>query len=205
VISAGYGGAVIVEEGQCLKVIALQGKQICGLFAFNPADPCHFLSGSHSRVHLLHTLETTKVILAGSPLVDNNRQPMLLVEEDTVGVHDWFLAACDPLQYLVDYGIANHRSCKMNTIEALAEFHIRPSVIPTPLNLFQNSPYDDEGKFTIAESPAKPGDYVLFRALQTVLVVGSACPQDQNLTNAFKPTDIAFEVSDATWPHTRYP
>jgi hypothetical protein len=196
-IPAGHGGAVIVKEGQYIKVIAVKGKQICDFFAFNPSDPRQFLSGSHTRVFLSHTLETSKIIVVGSPLLDNTRQPMLFVEEDTVGVHDWYLASCDPLRYLVDFGIANHRSCRMNLIEALAEFHIYPPVIPDPLNLVQNSPYDDKGKFSINESVARAGDYVLFQALRTVLAVGSACPQDQVPANAYHPTDILFEIYDA--------
>jgi uncharacterized protein YcgI (DUF1989 family) len=84
----------------------------------------------------------------------------------------------------------------MNLIEALAEFHIYPPVIPDPLNLFQNSPYDDKGEFSINESVAKAGDYVLFQALRTVLTVGSACPQDQAPANAYHPTDILFEIYD---------
>ena len=196
VIPAGHGGAVIVKESQYIKVIAVKGKQICDFFAFNPSDPRQFLSVSHTRVFLLYTLETSQTIVVGRPLLDNTRQPMLFVEEDTVGVHDWYLASCDPLRYLVDFGIADHRSCRMNLIEALAEFHIRPPVVPDPLNLFQNSPYDDKGEFSIKESVAKAGDYVLFRALRTVLAVGSACPQDQCPANAYKPTDILFEVYD---------
>lgn len=194
VISGAHGGAVIVKEGQYLKVIDFHGKQTCAFFAFNPSDPREFLSGSHTRVFLSHKLETHKTIAVGSPLLDNNRQPMLFVEEDTVGVHDWLLAACDPDQYLVEYGIANHRNCKMNVVEALSEFHIHAPIIPDSLNLFQNSPFDDTGYFTICEPVTKPGDYVLFRALRTVLAVGSACPQDQNPANAYKPTDVIFEV-----------
>lgn len=197
VIFGAHGGAVIVKQGQYLKVIDVQGKQICDFFAFYPEDPRQFLSGSHTRVFLGETLEVFKSIAVGSPLLDNSRQPMLFVEEDTVGVHDWLMASCDPVRYLVDYGLANHRSCKMNIIEALAEFYIRAPVIPDPLNLFQNSPYDDGGKFALYEPITKPGDYVLFRALRTVLAAGSACPQDQNPANAYNPTDIAFEVYDS--------
>ncbi|MFC1931042.1 DUF1989 domain-containing protein [Chloroflexota bacterium] len=196
VIPGGHGGAIIVKEGQYLKVINLEGKQICDFFAFNPSDPRQFLSGSHTRVLLSHAVNTSKPIMVGSPLLDNTRQPMLILEEDIVRVHDWLLAACNSARYSVDYGIPNHRNCKMNVIEALAEFHIRAPAVPDPLNLFQNSPYDAEGEFTIYESVAKPGDYVLFRALRTILAVGSACPQDQNPANAYQLTDIAFEVYD---------
>jgi len=196
VIPGGQGAAVIVREGQYLKVIDLQGKQICDFWAFNPAEPRQFLSGSHTRVFLGQTLEVPKTIAVGSPLLDNSGQPMLFLEEDTVGVHDWLLCACNPTRYNVRYGLPGHRSCEVNLIEALSEFHIHPPVIPDPLNLFENSPYDGDGKFSIYEPLTKAGDYVLFRALRTVLTAGSACPSDQNPANAYNPTDIAFEVYD---------
>ena len=195
-IPGAHGGGAIVKEGQYLKVIDVEGKQICDFFSFNPANPSEFLSGSHTRVFLGQTLEAPKTIAVGAPLLDNSRQPMLSVEEDPVGVHDWLLASCDSVRYWADYGLPNHRNCKTNVIEALAEFHIRAPFVPDPLNLFQNSPYTEQGKFQLFEPTTKPGDYVLFRALRTVLAVGSACPQDQNPANGYNISPIAFEVYD---------
>ncbi|MFQ5996791.1 MAG: DUF1989 domain-containing protein [Dehalococcoidales bacterium] len=48
VIPGAHGGAVIVKEGQYLKVIDVQGKQVCDFFAFNPTDLTEFLSTSHT-------------------------------------------------------------------------------------------------------------------------------------------------------------
>jgi uncharacterized protein YcgI (DUF1989 family) len=125
-IPGAYGGAVGIKEGQYLKVIDVQGKQVCDFFAFNPEDPRQFLSGSHTRVSLLQTQAKFKTIVVGRPLLDNSRQPMLLVEEDTVGVHDWLMAPCDEARYSLDFGIANHRNCKTNSLEALEEFNLVP-------------------------------------------------------------------------------
>ena len=174
-IPGAHGGAVIVKEGQYLKVIDVEGKQICDLFCFNPADPGQFLSGSHTRVFLGQTLDAPKVIAVGAPLLDNSRQPMLFVEEDIVGMHDWLLASCDPLRYWVDYGLPNHRNCNTNLVEAMAEFHIRPPVVPDLLNLFQNSPVDEQGKFQLFEPITRPGDYLRARLTAAVgLLLGSS-------------------------------
>jgi hypothetical protein len=45
-IPARHGGAVMLQEGQRLKVIAVKGNQICDFWAFNPTDPTEFLSMS---------------------------------------------------------------------------------------------------------------------------------------------------------------
>lgn len=193
-IPGAHGGAIRIKEGQYLKVIDVQGKQVCDFFAFNPADPTQFLSGSYTRMYLFHRLETFKTIVVGHPLLDNSRQPMLFVEEDTVQVHDWLIAACDPVRYEMDYGVTNHRSCKMNVLEALEEFNLLPPVFPDPLNLFTNLSIDKDGKVTMHPPLSKAGDYVIFRALRELIVAGSACPMDLNPLNDFNPTDIMFEV-----------
>jgi uncharacterized protein YcgI (DUF1989 family) len=193
-IPGAYGGAVGIKEGQYLKVIDVQGKQVCDFFAFNPEDPRQFLSGSHTRVSLLQTQAKFKTIVVGRPLLDNSRQPMLLVEEDTVGVHDWLMAPCDEARYSLDFGIANHRNCKTNSLEALEEFNLVPPVFPDPLNLFMNTSFDKDMQLIIQPPVSKAGDHVILRALRNLIVVGSACPMDQNPTNDFNTTDIMFEV-----------
>ena len=191
-IPASYGRAVFVRQGQLLKVIDVQGKQVCDFFAFNPQDPAEFLSASHTRVS-----NGQLDIEVGKPLYNNARQPILLLEEDKVGLHDMRAAACDPARYGM-YDAWAHRSCKMNILEALEVFRMRPPVFPDPLNLFQNSPIDKNGKLTVLPPTTKPGDYVVFRVLKDLIAAGSACPMDINPCNDHNPTDIMFEVYDAS-------
>lgn len=191
-IPARYGKAVLVRPGQYLKVIDVQGKQVCDFFAFDPTDPTEFLSPAHTR-----GATGQLKIEVGKPIYNNARQPILLLAEDTVRVHDMTAAACDPIRYGM-YGAWQHRSCRMNIMEALEELNVRPPVFPDPINLFQNSPYDENKKLTIAPPISKPGDYVLFRVLRDLIVAGSACPMDVNPCNDFNPTDIMFEVYQAS-------
>lgn len=191
-IPATYGKVVFLRQGQLIKVIDVQGKQVCDFFAFNPADPTEFLSPSHTRVS-----NGQLGIEVGKPLYNNARQPILLLEEDTVRIHDMRVAACDPARYGM-YGAWQHRSCKMNILEALEEFHLWPPVFPDPVNLFQNSPIDKTGKLTILPPVSEAGDYVILRALKDLVIAGSACPMDLNLCNDFNPTDIMFEVYEAS-------
>jgi uncharacterized protein YcgI (DUF1989 family) len=190
-IPARHGRALTLREGQRLKVIAVRGKQICDFWAFDLTDPTEFLSMSYTRSSLRHLK-----IQVGKPLYNNKRRPILILEEDTVGVHDMFVAACDPLRYLELGAPPDHRSCKMNALEALASFSVHPPVFPDPLNLFQNTLADEKGALMYGESRAKAGDYVLFRALQPLLVVGSACPFDLNPAETTERSEIRFEAYD---------
>jgi uncharacterized protein YcgI (DUF1989 family) len=190
-IPARHGGAVMLREGQRLKVIAVKGRQICDFWAFNPTDPTEFLSMSHTRSSLRHLK-----IQVGKPIYNNKRQPILILEEDRVGVHDMLVAACDPIRYLELGAPSDHRSCKMNALEAMARFSLHPPVFPDPLNLFQNTPADESGALRYGDSLARPGDHVLFRALRPLLAVGSACPFDLNPAASPERTEILFEVHD---------
>jgi uncharacterized protein len=188
-IPARHGGAVMLQEGQRLKVIAVKGNQICDFWGFNPADPTEFLSMSYTRSGLRHLK-----LQIGKPLYNNKRQPILVLEEDTVGTHDMFVAACDPFRYLEMGAPPEHRSCKMNALEALARFSVHPPVFPDPLNLFQNTPADATGALQYGPSLARPGDHVVLRALRPLLAVGSACPFDLNPAMGPERSEIGFEV-----------
>ena len=124
-VPARHGKAVMVRQGQLLKITSINGKQICDFWAFNPAHPTEFLSTTYTRSGLHHLR-----LQVGQPLYNNKRHPILQLQEDKVGVHDMFVAACDPLLYL-EYGAAAHRSCKGNALEAMAEFYAYPRYSPT--------------------------------------------------------------------------
>lgn len=170
------GKGVIVRRDQRLKVIATKGPQIGDLFAFVLDALEETLSPSVTRSQLgKFNLEV------GKPLYSNRRNPLLLLEEDTVGVHDLLGAACDPVRYVQDYG-AKHRNCRENLIEAVQELGFDPPYLYSdPVNLFQNTPIVDlKGHKDFRASLAQPGDYALFRALQGLLVVVSACPSERS-------------------------
>ncbi len=177
VIAGGSGGAVLVPEGHYLKVIDVQGSQTCSLIALNPAEPRQFLSGSYTRVYYSFKLNTERTIVVGEPLLDNTRHPMLFVEEDTIGVHDWLLSAN-----------------KTVAAAALAEFSIPLLVMPDPLNLFLKAEWDSEGKLVSCSAASKAGDYVLFRALRTMLAVAMAYNRFPSMIADRTPSDILCEV-----------
>ena len=187
-VPARHGKAVTVRQGQLLKVTSVQGKQICDFWAFNPTDTTEFLSTCYTRSELRHLR-----LQVGKALYNNKRQPILQLEEDKVGVHDMFVAACDPLLYL-EFGATNHRSCKSNALEAMAEFYVHPPVFPDLVNLFQSTPADEAGALHYGDPQGKAEDYVLFRALSDLLAVGSACPFDQAHAEGRIAGDILFQV-----------
>ena len=189
-VPAMNGRGVFVQRDQRLKVIAPGGTQVGDLFAFVQNDLADTLSPSQTR-SILDKFN----LLVGRPLYSVARTPLFLLEEDTVGRHDLLAPACDRLRYLEDFGIEGHRNCRDNLNEALNELGCSPPGYPDPINLFQNTPIADlDGTRETGESLAKPGDHVLLRALEDLVVVVSACPQDQTVLNGGTPKGLVLEV-----------
>lgn len=182
------GRAFRVTQGQLLKVIDIQGKQVCDFFAFNPGEPTEVLSPTYTRSVLggLHLQE-------GNPIYSNRRRPLFTVVEDPVKRHDLLFAACDPIRY-EGLGLKDHASCQTNALMALAELNFAPLMFPHPVNLFMNVPVLADGSIEIQEPLSKAGDYILLEALDDLLVAASACPQDQNPCNGWNPTDLRIEI-----------
>ena len=166
------------------------GPQVGDLFAFVRDDLADTLSPSQTR----SILDRFNLVI-GKPLYSVRRRPLLLLEEDTVGVHDLLAPACDPLRYLEDFGEENHRNCRDNLNDALKDLGCSPPGYPDPVNLFQNTPITDlKGSRETRESLAKPGGYVLLKALEDLVAVVSACPQDMTSLNGGSPKELLLEV-----------
>ena len=189
-IKAEHGGRIDVKTSQLLEIVNVRGQQICDFFAFNAHDLTEPLSPPHCRVWI-----RSIVPKVGDVLVSRYRRPMFEIVEDTVGVHDMVFPPCDPHVYVQRFGLHNHRSCRTNLAEAMAEFGLSNSELPDPINFFQNTPVLPDGTIEFRASVAKAGDKVVLRALMDVIAVGSACPMLGGV-NGEKPADLKFVVRD---------
>jgi hypothetical protein len=184
------GGGVFLKLDQRVKVISPKGPQVGDLFAFKREDPSEFLSPKITMSRLRRIYPEV-----GKPLYTNKFNPLLMLEEDTVGVHDLLYQACDPYLYRVAWGEEKHPNCRDNMNAALRALDFTPGGQPDPHNLFQNSPVIDlEGHVEVRESRAKPGDYVLLRALEDAVVVVTACSVDRGVLNGGSPKELLLEV-----------
>ncbi len=185
------GRAIFVSRDQRVKVITPRGKQVGDFFALKREDPHEYTSPANTRGR-------NRCIYPelGKPFLSNRFNPLLVLEQDTVGVHDLLYAACDDWMYR-SRGEMNHPNCRDNFNAALREIDFQPGGQPDPHNLFQNSPVIDlEGHLEIRESPAKPGDYVVLRALEDLVVVVTACSVDRGVLNGGEPKELLLEVHE---------
>jgi uncharacterized protein YcgI (DUF1989 family) len=189
-IPAGHARLWRMRAGERVTISQTEGHQVGDFIAFNAADLTEFLSTSHTR----RCLARWRVGL-GHALFTNHRREIVEIVEDTGGVHDILAAACDPYRYRRDFGVEDHRSCRMNFVEALQPHAIPDWRVPDPVNLFQNSPVLPDGQYLSAASPAGPGDHVTLLARLDLIAACSACPQDLAPTNAGRLSDLRVRLS----------
>lgn len=173
-IAARCGLAIRVEAGAEIEVIDVGGGQIVDTWAFNAADVREFHSAEHTRVAIGGLFPAI-----GEHFVTNRRRPILeLVADDSPGLHDLLIAACDPTRY-EQLGVKEwHASCQENLISHMAAAGFNEIAVPSPINLFMNTPADADGKIQWLPTETRLGDSVTLRAAMDLWFVVSACPQD---------------------------
>lgn len=191
-IPARRGKAARLSAGQSVRVVNTYGQQVVDTWAFNQTDLAEFMSMEHTRIAIGRIIPRV-----GDALVTNCRRPILrLTEDNSGGIHDTLIAACDRWRYeLLGYP-GYHDNCTDNLATVLKKLGLVPPEMPSPLNLFMNIPVVDGNAIDVLPPVSTPGSYVTLRAEMDCLVVFSACPQDMVPINgaAMTPTAAHFEI-----------
>jgi aminomethyltransferase len=191
-----------VGEGQWIQIIDVEGRQCSDLLAFNAR---HLQNGKERGIDPTVTRTLLGALYPwpglASKYYDQDMQPLLEVVRDTVGRHDTFGLACTA-KYYEDMGYPGHVSCSENFNVVLDGFGIEARRGWPAINLWYNTMLVGDS-ITLDEPESRPGDYVLLRALDDLVVASSACPDDIDPTNAWNPTDIHVRVYDASRTFTK--
>lgn len=192
IVPGGYGRSIHVAKGQFVGVRDIEGGQCGDFWAIDAGDPDHFLSPSHSWVHIGRIQPRV-----GDELVTNRREPILTIIADDVGWHDMLVPACDRHRYEKYYGVTGHRNCCDNFLEAMGRHGWGKRPVPQPFNLFMNTFVESDGTMLIKDPISKAGDLILMRAQIPMIVVVSACPMDLNPVGGQGITDLEIMVADS--------
>jgi uncharacterized protein len=191
-IPARRGKATRLSAGQSVKVVNTFGQQVVDTWAFSAADIGEFMSMEHTRIFIGRIVPRV-----GDALVTNRRRPILtLTEDNSGGVHDTLVAACDRWRYELLGCPAYHDNCTDNLAAALGALGLAPPETPSPLNLFMNIPVIDGNAIEVRPPVSTPGSYVTLCAQMDCVVAFSACPQDMVPINgaAMTPTAAHYAV-----------
>ena len=187
---AAHGAAIEVAAGEQLSIVDLEGSQVADFVAIERADRQKHLSPHQTRSSLRRW--TLKV---GDRLVNNDREPVFEIVHDDVGVHDLFFCACSPALYRQRFGLTDHRSCRMNLLEALGPYGVTEWQLPDPINVFMRTPPRADGEFEFHPAPSKPGDRLVLRCLRDVVAAVSSCPMDLSPINGERITSLKLVVT----------
>jgi uncharacterized protein YcgI (DUF1989 family) len=186
-IPARHGGAWIVEPGQHIRVIDVDGGQICDFVCFNADDLGERFSQARTKAN-----QGKFTISAGDHLYSRDNNIMLTIAEDTYRDHDLQWGMCSAWvfenvrrkyhgmtpQFTVGgpLGLPPF-GCYEVLQEALAPWPIERQNIPDPFNIFQTMDIRmAERRLAIVNGRSKPGDYVDMVATMRTLCAASACP-----------------------------
>lgn len=191
-VPAGHGRGVVVNAGQLLDIIDVEGQQVGDLVAWRRDDPGEYMSPTHTV-----SCNASIKLKVGDQVFTNGRHPIFTILRDDVGQHDIIVPCCDHERYARDFKIHDHRHCLGNLLEARdllgAKFDIRGE---QAWNIFMHNRVTPEGAVVTDAAAHGPGSIITLRAEMDLVALLSACPQDLTPCNAFNPTPMKMVVRD---------
>ena len=192
-----------VKEGDYIQIICPTGRQCSDFVAF---DTAKLSKGTEKGLDW----QTTRTFMGNtfpgpglySKFYDTDHEPLVEVIRDTVGRHDTFNLACTS-KYYEDAGYFGHANCSDNLSDEMEKFGIQKKKGWHAINLFFNTSAGGQNTVLSDESFARPGDYVIMRALKDLTCGTSACPSDIDPCNSWNPTDIFVRTYDKNKEFTK--
>jgi uncharacterized protein len=190
VVGPRSGCAVAAKRGERVAVTDVEGRQVGDMWAVDAADHGWWLSPGHTRDRSERLFPAL-----GEDFRDQHGEPILrLVSDTSPGVHDMLFPACDPAMYAAR-GLPGHPNCRDNFLAAAAAAGISLPVVPDPVNLFQDSRPQPDGRLVIRPAASAPGDAVSFLALRDVIIIVTSCAVDYPPLNDGRCTALRVDIS----------
>ncbi|MEL6952424.1 MAG: DUF1989 domain-containing protein [Pseudomonadota bacterium] len=184
-----------LEPGEAVQIIDIEGQQCSDFMAFSKQA---LDAGQPGLIDSTATRSMVRRAYPGPGLLDKffdaEMRPMLRVMQDTCGRHDTFGLACTARGY-EDRGFPGHLNCSDNISAAVARFGIARRNAWPAINFFWSTWIDPDGHHIQSEeSWSRPGDFVTMQAIEPLVCVSTACPDDIDPINGWNPTDIHIRI-----------
>lgn len=198
VIPAGDGWMHLIQKGQTLRIVDLEGNQAVDTIFYNAADPADRYSAQDTIREQGAVYLTT-----GTRLISLEGHTLLTLTADTCGRHDTLGGACAAESNMVRYAIEKRsmHNCRDTFMLQIAEYGgYAKADVGANINFFMNVPVTPEGGLTFEDGVSAPGKYVEMRAEMDVVCLISNCPQLNNPCNAYNPTPVRVLIWDGERP-----
>ncbi|MGV6806117.1 MAG: DUF1989 domain-containing protein [Ruegeria sp.] len=203
-VPRGTGFSYELKAGEFVQIVDIEGQQ-CSDFMALRADELDrggewTIDSTATRSMVRRTYPSPGLL---DKFYDREMRPLLNVVQDTCGRHDTFGLACTARGY-EERGFPGHVNCSDNMSNALSTFGVtRRSAWPA-INFFWNTWIDPSTHHILTEeSFSRPGDYVVMRAIEDLICVSTACPDDIDPINGWNPTDVHVRIYRPATPIRR--
>ncbi len=192
-----------VKAGDYIQIITPTGRQCSDFVAYDTAK-------LEKGIERGLDWQTTRTFMGNtfpgpglfSKFYDTDHEPLVEVIRDTVGIHDTFNLACTS-KYYEDSGYFGHANCSDNLNDSMKKYGVEEKKGWHAINLFFNTSSGGQNSVTSDESYARPGDYVIFKALKDLTCGTTACPSDIDSCNGWNPTDIFVRTYEKSKEFTK--
>lgn len=203
-VKRGTAHAYEIAEGEVVQIIDVEGQQCSDFMAFGARA---LDLGQDGMIDSTATRSMVRRAYPGPGLFDKfydrDMHPMLQLVQDTCGQHDTFGLACTARGY-EERGFPGHLNCSDNISDAVDPFGVARRAAWPAINFFWRTWIDPNTQHILTEeSHSRPGDYVAMRALEPLVCVSTACPDDIDPINGWNPTDIHVRIYKKDTPIRR--
>jgi uncharacterized protein len=183
----------VVEKGQILRIIDIEGQQAVDTLFYNALDTSERYSAQDTIL-----TQGGPYVTTGTRLISNAGNVLGVVVADSCGRHDTSAGACSCEANTARFGHHTRymHACRENFLIEVSKHDMTKRDIVPNINFFMNVPIEPDGSLAIVDGVSKPGDYVDILASMDILVVISNCPQVNNPCNGFNPTAVKVLIFD---------
>jgi len=190
VVAARASWSRVLDKGQQMRIVDLEGKQAVDFLCYN----AHDFADRYAAADTMKINPGGIFLTTGSTLYSVGLTPLLTVVADTCGFHDTIGGCCSAALNAFRYKVGYQPNCRDNFLRELTKVGLGPKDLAANVNFFMYVPVGPKGEMDMGPSISKPGDYVDLRADSDVLAVISNCPQINNPVNDYNPTPIRVIV-----------
>ena len=190
IVAARASWSRVIERGQTLRIIDLEGRQAVDFLCYNAHD-------HDDRYAAADTMKVNRngiFLGTGTTLYSVGLTPLLRIVDDTCGRHDTIGGCCSAAINAFRYGADSGPNCRDNFLHELAKHGMGRKDITANINFFMYVPVAETGAMDMGPSLSKPGDHIDLLAETDTLAVISNCPQINNPVNDYNPTPIRLVV-----------
>lgn len=191
VIPAREYSAFLMERGQVLRIVDIEGKQVPDVVFINQHRlEEHVNLGNSQQIAPGRRLRLSK----GDCLVSQITSRMVTILDYSNEENLSYSSMCSEGTNRIRYGEANTRNCRDNLANALTPWGFNQFTVPDAFKPFMKIDIDSQGNQNMSEPTTVAGDFCDMHAEMDLLVGVSNCPQERNPCNGWKATPLGVII-----------